>query len=82
MENFFTKMEVYIVECGNKIKWMGKVFYIIAMANLHTMVNGKQINLTDLEFFIIRLLSNLKNLLIIWILIILVVIGIDIRVTL
>ena len=58
MENSFIKMEVYIAECGKKIKWMVKVFYITVTESQRMTDNGKQINLMDLGFFIIKHLNN------------------------
>ena len=78
--NFSTKMVVYMMVNGKKIKCMEKEYYIMLPAHLHMMgknliiinlENGLKTNLKVLEFYITKIQKNLTNLSIIMILILL-----------
>ena len=77
--NFITKMGDTMMGTGAKIKWVGMDHYTISLVSLLIKVNGKMINFTGMENFIMNFLltSDKKELkvLTIVILIVLMTIG-------
>ena len=51
MANFSIRMEGCIAECGEKTKWMGKVYFIIATVSRLMMGSGKQTAFMGKGFF-------------------------------
>jgi hypothetical protein len=59
-ENLHLKMEVYMTECGKKIKCVVMESYSIKIKNQRMMENGRMINFKEAEFYTMKVVFSIN----------------------